>query len=672
MTENLSRIAKISGSALFLILLFLVLRDCNTPDIFYEPFNGPGLPSGWQTTHTDVPGDWTWTPDGTASGGQYWGNRSPIQSQSRGGAAVFNSDSLAAGTLPQHAAQLTSPTLRMTKGYQQVFLSFNLYYRKHQGQARVWVYGDSDGSGSVDSWIDITNNPKVGYDLTSVFAEQETDADDRYVYDISQYAAGRSGVKIRFTFDGPLYFWIIDDVLVGPGYTLPGGIEIPNIATPTTLEQVLVAKGIPAESDGQGGFYVPDELVVYWDTNNPDGSTITPQQKTAVRNEFGVDTVVTCPCDNRLELWGVSPTDPNLPGPGLLGDTIGLQGLKDGATSKSETMGVDYNYYNLSKGDLGSPQANEKLNPLTLAPRIPAYSADPVVIAILDTGVDYFEVDLMRNIWRNDSTSTAGPEDVIGWDFISGHENPADNHPDKHGTNVARVVLREMLNSDVDFRIMPVKTHDGNGLSNLFYVSCGTFYAVKEGADVINQSWGWYGDSNSVLKVALLEALEFGVTVTTVAGNQGWTLNPDTLIYPACYDSLPNLLAVASILVDPETGDLTFSNFSNSSEEYFDLATPGQRVYVLGTSMPSRDSLFAQLQEKDDNITGVSSLINGTSFSAPYVAALAARARALGNGQPWVLLRQAAKQASTNNPEPALQGKVSGGAYIHDSTPTEF
>ncbi|MCB0707687.1 MAG: hypothetical protein KDC34_20365, partial [Saprospiraceae bacterium] len=112
--------------------------------------------------------------------------------------------------------------------------------------------------------------------------------------------------------------------------------------------------------------------------------------------------------------------------------------------------------------------------------------------------------------------------------------------------------------------------------------------------------------------------------------------------------------------------------FSNSSEEYFDLATPGQRVYVLGTSMPSRDSLFAQLQEKDDNITGVSSLINGTSFSAPYVAALAARARALGNGQPWVLLRQAAKQASTNNPEPALQGKVSGGAYIHDSTPTEF
>ncbi|MBR9922992.1 MAG: S8 family serine peptidase [Bacteroidetes bacterium] len=674
MSENLGRIARISALVLFFVLLYFIVRNCNQPDVFYEPFDGPGLPAAWDLSHGDTPGDWTWTADGTASAGNFGAIARPFNLKAGGGAAVFNSDSLAAGALPQHSGQLISPVLRMATRHDNLYLSFHLYYRKHQGQASVWVYGDTDQDQRADTWIDITDSPLVGYDLATAFAEQETRSDARFTYNITPYAAGVSGVQVRFNFEGPLYFWIIDDVRVGPDFTMPGGFEVPTTAAPTTMEEVLKAKGLPVEADGQGGFYNPEQVVVYWDLFNPDGSFISSDQKDSLRSDYGVSNIDTCACDTRLELWTIGPVDPNLPGPSIDGDTIGIQGLKDGESSKSKTMGVDYNYYVAAKPDLQPPTANPNTNPLSLAPGIPEYSDDPVVIAILDTGIDYDEVDLQRNIWRSNDQSCAGPGDVIGWDFISNHRNPADNHPDNHGTNVARVVLRELLFAGVDHRLMPVKTHDGDGLSNLFHTTCGTFYAIAQGVDVINQSWGWYGAPNEVMQIALEQAEANNITVTTVAGNNGLGINADTLIYPACYDgdSLPNVLAAASVWFDDDSGEVIFSDFSNYSAEYIDLAAPGQGVYVLGTSMPMDDTLFVQLQEKDDNVTGVTSLINGTSFSAPYLAAMAARARAAGAAKPWEEIINAGKSASTNIPVPELAGKVKSGAYLHPKTPFPF
>jgi hypothetical protein len=664
MSQTFSRVVSFGiGLPLLLIVIISVFRKCTTDDIFYEPFN-EAIPSTWDINTPNVPGDWSWSFNGTANSQTFWNDRPAIQSLSGGGAAVFNSDSLAGGALVQHFSQLTSPKIRQATRHDQLYLSFYQYYRKLQGQAIVEVYGDTTGDKRADAWILVNDSVIVGFSLDSIAPNQETDPGERYVYDITSIAAGVSGVRVRFTFSGALYFWIIDDVTVGPDYSLPQSWEVPFDPDVRTLEEVLTGLGLPAQSDGSGGYYHPNELIVFWQPD-ADGSPLSETEREAVRQRYNVANHRNCDCEPRLELWEIEPQDPDNPNPQPTGDTIGIQGIKDGASTESRTMDlVGYNYYNASRGNLQAGTPNPPLDPTTIATGLPTDNGDAVVIAILDTGVDYTGVDMVAHIHRSeDSTNCGGIQDVIGWDMISNHGNPMDNHPYAHGTNVARVTLQAMIGSGVDFRILPVKTHDHYGLANLFHVTCGTYYAISENADVINMSWGWYSETDSILLTAIDSARARNITVTTVAGNDGRTLSQDTMIYPAGYD-LENILTVGAFnrALNPVSGIPEISEFSNRSDQVVDLAVQGEDVYVLGTKMPSEDARFLEMQEENRYLTGAATNINGTSFAAPYVAALAARARGNGVAQPWVKVRDC---ASSILPELRMpENEVRDGAYI--------
>ena len=667
---------------LFLIILaailIVVVPCCNPPEQYYEPFNGPDL-GDWEVSSPNVPGDWYWASSGTANG-PFWGNRTPMQSESGGGAAIFNADSLNAGNTAGNRqtflSYLTSPKIKAACGKEVLYLSFYQYYGKFQGSVQVEVYGDTDNNRWADSWVQLDDSQLVvGYSLDSMGVNQETDAGDRFVYDISDLAAGKQGVRVRFTFNGALYFWMIDDVRIGPEYSLPQFFDEPAVGPDNlSLRELLAAREIPAQSDGRGGYFPPNELVVLWDTINPSTQEpYTEAEKALVRDSFQLDTFYTCSCEKLLERWVIGDQeDDEDPTARDSLEGIGIQGLKDGATVDGRTMS-DFNYFNVADATLAPNTDSIVYDPLAKAPGLKDPDATATVLAILDTGVDYYRHDLVRNIWRNDDIYCASPDDVIGWDFVDDDWDPRDLHPQGHGTLVSRVALQKLNETGVNFRIMPVRTHNADGLSSLFDVTCGTFYAIREGADVINMSWGWYGLPSSAFNVALYRAAQNGITITTVAGNSGLELSQDTMIYPAGYTAYENMLVVASYnelpATDPDMIPVR-SPFSNWSDSIVDLAAPGESVFILGTNIPLSTEPFQMLQDSNRYITGVAMDMNGTSFAAPYVAALAVRARATGILNPWAKVLEAATKWDMEERMP--QNEVRDGGYVKDGQPLDF
>ncbi len=246
------------------------------------------------------------------------------------------------------------------------------------------------------------------------------------------------------------------------------------------------------------------------------------------------------------------------------------------------------------------------------------YTGDGVVVAVLDTGVDHNHEDLASNIWTNaaeiagngiDDDGNGYIDDVYGWNFDGNNNNTLD--VEGHGTHVAGTIAG--VNNDIgvtgiayNAEIMPVKVlgDDGNGSDES--VLAGIYYAVDNGADVINMSL-----SSGIIEAALRKdffeteygaALEYasnnGVTVVMAAGNQGasWTG-----VYPG---ALAHTWGFAVGAVDDDNEMASFSN----------LAGPEKLAYVTA---PGVDVLSTTPNNNYD-------YNSGTSMAAPHVAGVVA------------------------------------------------
>ncbi len=238
-----------------------------------------------------------------------------------------------------------------------------------------------------------------------------------------------------------------------------------------------------------------------------------------------------------------------------------------------------------------------------------------VVIAIVDTGVDWQHPDLAANIWRNykeipnngiDDDGNGYKDDIRGWDF-GGANGTEDNNPREeiptHGTLLAGLASavtdngRGVAGLGFKCKIMPVKVTNRESPNELPYAFKGIVYAAENGADVINCSFG--GPGSSQLEQEIIDyATDLGAVVVAAAGNSA----NDCPGYPAAYR---NVLAVAA--TDSDDRRSSFSSFGY----WVDLAAPGSNIY--GTWQPSTYT--------PGN--------NGTSFSSPLVAGVAALVKAL-------------------------------------------
>ncbi|UCE04118.1 MAG: S8 family serine peptidase, partial [Candidatus Latescibacterota bacterium] len=242
--------------------------------------------------------------------------------------------------------------------------------------------------------------------------------------------------------------------------------------------------------------------------------------------------------------------------------------------------------------------------------------ARDVLIAIIDTGVDYTHEDLAANMWRNPGESGEGREsngvdddgngfvdDVFGWDFVSDDNDPIDDNA--HGSHVAGTVAAVGNNgvgvAGVNWRasVMALKFLDRNGSGSTADAIDAMTYAVENGAHILNNSWGGGGFSQ-----ALLEAIELvrdrNALFVAAAGNEGRD-NDMQPSYPASYD-VENVVAVAAS--DRNDQLATFSNFGATS---VDLAAPG--VGILSTTPGNAYRSFDGTSMATPHVSGVAGLI---------------------------------------------------------------
>ena len=235
-----------------------------------------------------------------------------------------------------------------------------------------------------------------------------------------------------------------------------------------------------------------------------------------------------------------------------------------------------------------------------------------VVVALVDTGIDYTHEDLAGRIWTNtdeisgngiDDDGNGYVDDVYGWNFYSGTNDVYAGAEDAHGTHGAGTIAANAGNGtgiagivqSGRVKVMAVKAlggSDGNGTTASIIQAIQ--YAEANGAQICNLSLGSSQNDPALYRAMASSDMLFVVA----AGNDGTDLESSPS-YPASYD-LDNMISVANIRYDGEL-DPT-SSYGAAS---VDLAAPGS--YILSTTPGNTYSYMT-----------------GTSMAAPMVSAAAA------------------------------------------------
>lgn len=246
-----------------------------------------------------------------------------------------------------------------------------------------------------------------------------------------------------------------------------------------------------------------------------------------------------------------------------------------------------------------------------------------VVIAVIDTGIDYRHPDLKDHMWTNpneipdngiDDDGNGYVDDIYGWDFYNNDASvchyletsggytahPDDN--DNHGTHIAGIIAATANNSigitgvasNVNIKIMSLKIHGGSTSSGSVANAIKAIrYAESMGADICNLSWGTTNYSQALELVIRESSMLF----VTAAGNNG-NNNNSTPVFPASL-RLTNLISVAYI---KDSGELAVD--SNYGVSTVDIAAPGDNIY--------------------STLVGSYGYSSGSSMAAPYVTGLSA------------------------------------------------
>jgi serine protease len=210
----------------------------------------------------------------------------------------------------------------------------------------------------------------------------------------------------------------------------------------------------------------------------------------------------------------------------------------------------------------------------------------------------------------------AGVSFVFGYDFVNEDSHPNDDQG--HGTHLTGTIAQNTNNgigvAGVAFgcSIMPVKVKSSLGTGSHFDIARGIYFAVNNGAKVINMSFGGEGESVT-LRDAVGYAYYRGVTVVCAAGNEFLEGNPVT--YPAAYDDY--CVAVGAIRYDE-----TRAYYSNTGS-YLDVVAPGGDIPMDQNGDGYPDGILQRTFGMDPNDFAYW-FFQGTSTAAPHVSGAAA------------------------------------------------
>lgn len=310
-----------------------------------------------------------------------------------------------------------------------------------------------------------------------------------------------------------------------------------------------------------------------------------------------------------------------------------------------------------------------------------------VITAVVDTGVDYNHEDLKGSMWRKD-----GEVKAVGYDFAHDNAKPYDlvyfdlegclkDILCRFGMNQAKYLVNPGHGTHCAGHVAAVANNSlgiqgvGAGAQLMalkFFYDVGEpkagagddaaaikaiDFAVKNGAKVINASWGGNmsreDGEKSELKKALERAREAGVIIVIAAGNSGEDQdNVEKPTYPAAYD-LDNLIVVAATNDKDE-----LASFSNYGATSVDIGAPGAKI--LSTTVGSKYSDLVASAKDEDSTINVE--WNGTSMAAPIVAGAVAL---VWSRHPQLTYKEVRERVlSTARKVPSLEGKVVTGGIL--------
>ena len=278
-----------------------------------------------------------------------------------------------------------------------------------------------------------------------------------------------------------------------------------------------------------------------------------------------------------------------------------------------------------------------------------------VVVAVIDTGIDFNHPDLAANAWKNprevagdniDNDGNGYVDDVYGWDFSNSDSIPMDDNG--HGTHVSGTIgavgnnATGVVGVNWQVSIMGLKFLDADGSGSTSAAIAAINYATRMRRDfginivATNNSWGGGGFSAS-LRDAIEAGGRAGILFVAAAGNES-NNNDLSPSYPASGSSD----AIISVAATDRSN--TLASFSNYGSTSVDLAAPGVSIYST-----TPNSSYASY--------------SGTSMATPHVTGTVALLAAAAPQATSAQIRAAILSSTTL--VPGLAGKVATGGLLN-------
>ncbi len=233
-----------------------------------------------------------------------------------------------------------------------------------------------------------------------------------------------------------------------------------------------------------------------------------------------------------------------------------------------------------------------------------------VVVAVIDTGIDWTHPDLVDNLYTNaaevagngkDDDGNGFVDDIHGWNFNANTANSSDDHD--HGTHCAGTIGAMGNNSqgvagvNWNVTLMPIKFLSASGTGSSEGAINSINYARQMKVNIMSNSWGGGGFSQ-IMQDSITAARDQGILFVAAAGNDAAD-NDASASYPASYP-VDNVVSVAA-----SDNQDKIANFSNYGKTKVHVAAPGVRI--LSTTKGGKYAAFS-----------------GTSMATPHVAGIAA------------------------------------------------
>ncbi|MGN1206377.1 MAG: S8 family serine peptidase, partial [Eubacterium sp.] len=215
-----------------------------------------------------------------------------------------------------------------------------------------------------------------------------------------------------------------------------------------------------------------------------------------------------------------------------------------------------------TSSDASVPYYLKKIGADDTADTLAGYPIKDTVVAIIDTGAELSHEDLADSLWVNDAERNGTDnidddgngfiDDVYGVDFVNNvptpvpddssaplrYDAPEDDSNSSHGTHVSGIVGMNPENESGSVgvgyhtKIMILKAGNSKNSFSFSNATKAVKYAVANGADVINMSFGSYNQND--LFASELEEASHSCLLVAAAGNNG-KASSVSLMYPAAY-----------------------------------------------------------------------------------------------------------------------------------------